>query len=63
MLSLCTGAIECCHLIITCNGYQLSDAETSHYKWGGSRGGSYTVLTLYVVQYYKMTLRDKQHVS
>ena len=33
-LSLCTGAIERCHLIITCDGYQLSDAETSQYKWG-----------------------------
>ena len=35
-LSLCTGAIDRCHLIITCDGYQLSDAnaETSQYKWG-----------------------------
>jgi hypothetical protein len=35
-LSLCTGGIERCHLIITCDGYQLSDAdaETSQYKWG-----------------------------
>ena len=33
-LSLCTGAIERCHLIITCDGYQLSYAETSQYKWG-----------------------------
>ena len=33
-LSLCTGGIDRCHLVITCDGYQHSNAETSQYKWG-----------------------------
>ena len=33
-LSHCTGGLDRCDLLITCDGYELSEADTSQYKWG-----------------------------